>query len=410
MEPAQSTQVVHLREDYFNSLENLRGCLTQVLSAEGVADSSPQEISQELNLSKNLAWKITKLVRERPDIESLALVPGSSGFQKLLDAMEQGGSDPHLLAATKEAFAGFQEMIKRHAGDRSALQLLLESLSSNPVHSPGLLESRRLAYLGNSGILGIQARVRFATFFLAPNRDRPDTLDSAFLGGLMGVRRFRPSASWVLTRQSICSDDGSTIQEPQRSALDPRFPGPGPMLLGDYCTRPIPEVTARQAGQTRIHELAAGPIGNTGVGNVCFGHRTMADLPRYCDEHNRNGEFHLYLASPVEHLQLDVVLHKDLEVQDLLQATMHLNLTQDPLPAHERQEQDYLPISEEMRLLHGGRHSFSTPRVERYGGMVDMVLGQMGWRDQDFRSWRLEMEFPPLPATLIIGFPLQEKP
>ena len=72
--------------------------------------------------------------------------------------------------------------------------------------------------------------------------------------------------------------------------------------------------------------------------------------------------------------------------------------------------QDYLPKTEEPRLLHGARPTFSTPLVENYTAMTDLVFERLGWKPEDFQAWRLEVKFPPLPATLIMSFPLQEEP
>ncbi len=397
------------QEDYHGCLDSLRGALTNLLSQAGVLNARPQEMAREFKLNKNLAWKISKLVHENPGHETLGFIPGPSGFRIFLEALAAHGLDASDVAKAEVTFGEFQDMVMRHAGDRSTLQLLLDSLAAQEGDADRLAESRRMAYQGNSGILGIQARVRFATFFVAPNPECPGKLDTAYLGGLLGLRRFRPDAGWILSRNTSFADDGSDFPSPKRIALDPRFAGPGPSLLGDFSSAPVPPVSIRQLPDMELYELAHGPIGNTGVGDVCFGHFTLADLPRYRDKHNHSGEFHLYLASPVETIQFDMVIHKSMGV-DAPTAAMPLNFHQDLLPAVDRLPQDYLPMTEEPRLLHGARPTFSTPLVENYTGMTDLVFERLGWKPEDFQAWRLEIKFPPLPATLILSFPLQEEP
>ena len=301
-------------------------------------------------------------------------------------------------------------MVKRHAGDRPTLQLLLDSLAVQDGDATGLEESRRLAFQGNSGILGIQASVRYTTFFCAPNAQQPELLDTAFLGGLLGIRRFRPNACWPLSRHTGFTDDGTENHPPARTALDPNFVGPGPSIIGQFSSQPIPEVAVRQIQGMEIFELAEGPIGNRGIDDLCTGHYSRADLPRYRDAHNENGEFHIYLASPVAKIQYDLVLHKDLGVTELASSVMALNFHQAFAPLQARQPQDYLPMPEQARLLHGARPAFGTPLIPRYEEMTDYVFERMDWQAEDFRAWRLEIPYPPLPATLIIGFPLQEAP
>ncbi len=398
------------QEDYHGCLDGLRSSLTELLSGAGVLNARPQEVAREFKLNKNLAWKISKLVHENPSHETLGFIPGPSGFKIFLEALATHGLDEEGLGRAEAAFDAFQDMVVRHAGDRPTLQLLLDSLAAQEGDSTRLEESRRLAYQGNSGILGIQARVRFATFFVAPNPEKPELLDTAYLGGLLGLRRFRPDAGWVLSRNTSFADDGSEFPAPKRIALDPRFAGPGPSLLGDYSSSPIPTVSVRHCSEMELYELAEGPIGNTGVGDVCFGHFTLADLPRYQDAHNQNGEFHLFLASPVETLLFDIVLHKDLGVADAPKAMMPLNFHQDLMPARDRMPQDLLPMTEEPRELRGAKPAFATPMVEHYGEMTDLVFDRLAWDPADFRAWRLEVRFPPLPATLVMSFPLQVAP
>ncbi|MBT4466200.1 MAG: hypothetical protein HOD03_05905 [Planctomycetes bacterium] len=370
----------------------------------------PQEIAREFKLNKNLAWKIAKLVHQAPSHESLAFLPGPSGFRIALEALEAQQASPADLKAARLAYKGFQEMVDRHASDRPAMQLLLDSLAVQEGDVSRLDESRQLVYQGNSGILGIQADVRLASFFLAPNPEQPSLLDSATLGGLFGLRRFRPNASWVLSRNAGFDDDGTEVPTPERQALDPSFSGSGPSLLGDFCSKPLPEVTVRKLGKREIYELAHGPIGNTGEGDVSFGHYCRADLPRYRDANNQNGEFHVFFSSPVKTLLIDLFLHKDLDLQQPPEALMPLNFNQDLMHLQSRKEQDFLPLPEQPQLLHGERPSVVTPLVKRYPEMTDLVYKRLGWKAEDFRAWRMELSFPPLPATLILSFPLADQP
>ena len=165
----------------------------------------------------------------------------------------------------------------------------------------------------------------------------------------------------------------------------------------------------RRKNQMETYELAAGPIGNSGVADICMGHYSLKDVSRYRDEHNSNGEFHLFLSSPVETLYFDMLLHKDLGVTDLPDSFLTLNFNQ-AQPRHERGEDELLPMPEKPRLLYGDHPALSTPLAERYNDMADLVYERLQWKAEDFRAWRLELKYPPLPTTLVISFPLQYPP
>lgn len=410
MAPPPPSNATRFREDYYASLDGLRSQLTELLSLAGALQDRPQKIGRDFNLNKNLAWKIAKLVHEDPGHETLSFIPGPSGFRIFLEALSKHQICSDALDRAEAAFEAFQAMVALHAGDRATLQLLLDSLAAQDGDASRLEESRRLAYQGNSGIFGVQARVRFASFFVAPNPEQPDMLDTATLGGLLGLRRFRPNASWILARSTSFADDDTESKAPLRIPLDSRFPGPGPSLLGAYSDQPPPAVSVKEVGGMELYELASGPIGNTGIGNVSYGNYTRADLPRYCDAHNQNGEFHLFLANPVETLIFDFIWHKDLGVTETPTYTLPLNLHQSVLPAHSRASLELLPMAERPKRLPGAKPILSTPLIEQYGEMTDLVFEKLQWNPEDFQAWRIEVRCPPLPATLIMSYPLQEAP
>ncbi len=74
-----------------------------------------------------------------------------------------------------------------------------------------LVKSRKLAFKGNSGIWGAQSRVRMNTSFIAPNRDNPELLDYAQIGGYSDLQRLRVNGAWPLFRMRYLNDDGSDL-------------------------------------------------------------------------------------------------------------------------------------------------------------------------------------------------------
>ena len=405
--PSNATR---FREEYYACLDGLRSQLTEVLSNANALQDRPQKIARDFKLNKNLAWKISKLVHEDPGHETLSFIPGPSGFRIFLEAFGKHDISRDCLDKAEAAFEVFQAMVSRHAGDRGTLQLLLDSLAAQEGDGARLEESRRLAFQGNSGIFGVQAKVRFGSFFLAPNPEQPEMLDTATLGGLLGLRRFRPNASWILARSTSFADDDTESKAPLRTPLDPRFPGPGPSLLGAFSDQPPPSVTVKEVAGMELYELAGGPIGNTGIGNVSYGNYAKADVPRYRDAHNQNGEFHLFLANPVETLIFDFILHKDLGVTEAPTYSLPLNLHQAFLPAQSRASLELLPMAEKPKRLPGAKPILSTPLIEQYGEMTDLVFEKLEWNPEDFQAWRIEVRYPPLPATLIMSYPLLDAP
>ena len=181
----------------------LRAALADLYRAVQADPDRPQEVSRQFKLDKSLTWKISKLLRSEDPIAAVGVVPGNEGIARVLSAMTAGGARAELTDRVREAMREFDAMVRLHAGDRATLDLFLDSM-----HPPlSMQESRRLAFLGNSGILGLQTHVRFATRFMSPSRSAPDKLDFALVTGMRKLRRLRPIPTWPIYRFMNFRDD-----------------------------------------------------------------------------------------------------------------------------------------------------------------------------------------------------------
>ncbi len=153
--------------------------------------------------------------------EAVTVIPGSGGLDILLDAMSKAGAPEQALTRVRDAADEFERMIELHTGDRNMLELVIDSAgASRPMEL-----SRKLAFKGNSGVWGIQARARVTAHFMAPNVDDPSMLDLAMLAGLARVRRLRPVARWPVFQVREYNDDGSLRLRRRRESLKPSTDG-----------------------------------------------------------------------------------------------------------------------------------------------------------------------------------------
>jgi hypothetical protein len=122
-----------------------------------------------------------------------------------------------------------------------------------------LLRSRKLAFRGNSGIWGVQARARVNTAILAPSRDAADFVDQAMIGGWVDFRRLRADTRWALfRRRRTHSQQPHALGEP----IDPAEPRDGPMLIREFCSDTLPPIeVVPDSGGDLVHELGPSPLG-----------------------------------------------------------------------------------------------------------------------------------------------------
>ena len=139
---------------------DLQNALRALYAAVGADPARPQEVSRQFKLNKNLTWKVAKVIQSVDPIEAVPLIPGSEGMEILLCAMEASGPYASPVSAVRSTLAAFEDMVRTHVGDRPTLELLMDGMSRG---GRTLEVSRKLAFRGNSGIWGVQARVRSMT-------------------------------------------------------------------------------------------------------------------------------------------------------------------------------------------------------------------------------------------------------
>lgn len=390
------------------AFQGIRGALTELLVSVKADASKPQEISRRFRINKNLAWKISKIVTVTDPHAVVTNLPGPAGMRTVLNAFETGGAPAASVDAARDAVTRFDRMVEVHVGDRSTLELVLSSKAPDKVPTEQLHQTRKMAFQGNSSIWGIQARVRLASFFLAPNASDPEMLDTASLGGLLDVRRLRNDASVPLMTRFAYNDDGSVREGPEVEPIDPSRGDDPLMLMPEFCSSPLPEfIPIAGDGYTR-YQLAPGPIGNGGLNTWVYGELVRGFAPIYADAHNTVGEHAAGVHIPAEWLVCDFQVHESLGFAHTPRAVQFSELASGPAPGA-GSEWSRLPMAESVESIGRGPPVVPTPLVPGLPEMVGRVYERMGWDARSFRGYRLVMRYPALPSTVMIQHDLAER-
>jgi hypothetical protein len=105
----------------------------------------------------------------------------------VLDAFTRVGASDALVTEARLAMDEFEVMVKEHADDRETFEMMLSGLAESGQGERELAH-RKIAFQGNSATWGVQARVRFCTYIVAPSGE-PGVGDTAVIGGLVDLRR-----------------------------------------------------------------------------------------------------------------------------------------------------------------------------------------------------------------------------
>ena len=185
---------------------------------------------------------------------------------------------------------------------------------------------------------------------------------------------------------------------------------PGPPFLRRFCTDPMPEIEAVSVADGTLYELAAGPVGNTAACSAVFGFYSRADVLVHQSPGDEFAEHFVLLTTPCEVAQLDVFVHKDLPFElppeALVRSRMELGLTLPP----EAWRRYRLPITGPVHELGTGLAPAASPHVPGYLGMIESVHERAGWSADDFRGYRFELRYPPIPTIPTLRYPLLTPP
>jgi hypothetical protein len=389
-----------LVDDLYAAVYELRGSLTVLLSRVGNEAHRPQELSRSLGLDKNLARKISRIVQSTDAGEVVQHLPGNTGFNMLLSAVERLGATSDELSRARAAMRAMEGMVERHVGDKPTLELILDNLPT--TSRDRLLVSRKLSFRGDSGIWGVQARTRLNTAIIAPTASQPDMITSAAIGGWVDFRRLRSEARWAMFRRRGYGAARVTRDMP----IDPNESPESAMLLRQFCSPKMPPIhKVIDPNGDIVFELGASPVGNTGAFNCFSAWYQDAIGSRYADEENSIGEFGAVISAPVENLVFDLIVHRSLNYATNTSVKVFGSLA----PHKHLTDRDVLPLDVRPMSLGSYPPVVDTPLVPKYGEVVDTVMKACNWSRKDFTGVRYVVEYPPYPSTVVISFPLERK-
>lgn len=390
---------ITFEEDLTTAFHAVKRSLRDMLDAAGVDVSSPGEVARRLGLNRNLTWKLAKVLGESNIYTALQHLPGEEGLEIVAAAMARVAVPEHLIQPFRTALKQFDEVVRVHAGDRTTLDLILDSMGGQGS-AERLEQSRKLAFRGNSGLWGLQARVRSTTTIVSPSADGADLMDLCIVGGVIDFRRLRPGISWPLFRPRQYQDDGSPIdlgpkEEPvDLSTVDPSTP----MLIRDFCSENMPEIRAVRSRLGWDYEMGDGPVGNQGAFSCFFGRIVRRAESRYRTETNRYFDLLSHVTMPAETMVFDLLIHQDLSFlmkpQVLLVAS-----TDGSSPGDSGRS---IPLEARPVELAGRPPILGTPLIPRYEDMTSMLFERMGRPAREFRALRLTIKYPPMHAVTVL--------
>lgn len=381
------------------AMTELRAAVLKLYRSVSADPDKPQDVSRRFGVNRNLAWQVSRILREDEALDAVPLVPRAGAVEIMLNAIRAAGAPADLVLSAQRAFADFDAMVETHVGDRGELDLLLDSMgrgSQKPLEM-----SRKLAFRGNSGLWGMKVATRVTAQFIAPNHSDPTMLDAAQIAGLSRARRFRPVTTWPVFRIGRFVEGSAPTSESDRLPIDPNCTE-HPGLIADFCSGEMPKLSCTQRGDGIYYDVGDGPVGRRGEFTCYFGYLHENFVSRYAHKPDGRASVAAALTMPAETLLFDLFVHKDVDCEVLPRADVFGKLWDE---SGSFDASTKLPIDADViDMGTGGRPG--SRLVERYDELLSTVFQRAGWSPAEFRCHRVVIEYPPMSSVIAIHLKL----
>jgi len=394
--------------DAERTLRRLQGALGEILDALPGRPARPQHIVELLKIDQKLAWRVANTIQSSDPFAAAQYVPGLAAFKKFLAVAAKAGATETLTNNAKDAFTDYERLTRTHAGDRASLEMMLTACAQEDQTTADL-NHRRMAFRGLSYVWGAQAKTQLKTAIIAPSTD-PGLIDFAIVHGFYQLRKLRPNAPLPVMRRRFCDTNGKVATEISRE-LSASSSSDGEIhLIKEFCSEPLPAFRTVESPPEIRHSILTGTgIGNTAAVTFVEGDVIRSMGSRYRNDENPYGANHASVCIPTEKLIVDFLIHEDTYGPLRPKVSIYGNNLIVPPLGLER-EHDVLDMRQTVTYLGKGPSVLHSPDVPRYPTMARHVFDKLGWEGERFDVYRCAIDYPVVPCSVVVWFPLPEAP
>ena len=387
----------------------VREALTELITAAGADPTKTRDTARRLDLNNNLLWPVSRFINAEDILTASSEVMDRVKFHKICDACEAKGAPENLVFKSRLAIDKLDQVISLSTGDRRSFALMLTGLDYEDV-TMRQESTRKMAFLSNSSLWGVQCRLSFKTVIFAPNDEEADQVDAIRIFGMVDFRRLRP-VPWPLYRMhgyyddgTICPGTGIPIEQPEE--------GQGSIpLLRDFCSDPLPALRSVKRDYGKRFDLCEGPIGNAGLLTCVIADRLVKWQPVYNVPGKNEYMGALFdLVTPQENMFFDVFVHRDLPISGPPMCTLFDRLTAPRGFDPENDAYRQLPLSNKVLRLGPGNMGNASTQYPRYAALLEHVFQRTNLEARDFQGYRLSIRYPQIPTAADMQWKLREKP
>lgn len=404
-------------------LVRLSAALSRLVGTLPESVVQARQLERLVNVDYAMAWQVLKVATSIDPIATCAHVPRPASMRRFLVAAAKRGADKTIVDEAREAYAAFEELVKRHAGEvtrrgrkesggaggasagggRAAFDAMIAGLRGDAA--PQLdLKHRRLAFRGNSYIWGVQCGTRFLTSVIHPGQ-RAGQQDTLNLSGWIGLHAIRPRAALALhTTPHLRHDDVAVAADGSAPNVQNRRGDSdigNVIVLNEFCSSSavrLEEVmVSKQARETRI---SLPGLGKNAEVNVVLANR-YHDIMSYTSSENPEYAHTAGLRVPAEMFHMDMLIPKGLSAPKTARANMYGNLD-NVFSAFDRSDETLLPMRVSISHVADVLRAPQAPGIPGYPEMVDRAIEMASCTGTVFDLYRVRVPYPVLHAMVAL--------
>lgn len=391
-------------------LKWLQRAIRELIQSTPGPKERPKDLKATLGIPYKLAWQIHTLAHAADPVSQAGNVPGPTAIARFAEAAARRGAPADAVASVDNALKRYERLVSTHGGSRSAFDSIISGMSQAGATQADLT-SRRAVFNGQSHLLGIHADTHLACYICNQNATNPGLVDVINIRGLIGLRRFRRDVSWVVSTSDQSTDKG---EPPKHGTVEPLAPPAEASMAGlipQFCSQPTPVLkrTEHPLGITNV-EVEPNGVGAQSSISCLLGHVYRGMSPRYRDESfhsHRNG---VRVRTPCKVLVLDTLVRSALFQDSSPTAAAYTDHRVIGATNMIGRECDRLPLRETVTFLGRGREVLGTNDVPQYEQLIRYAMDRTGWDIEEFDVYRLRIEYPAMPSSVVVHFDLPEKP
>lgn len=410
-----SPQSRSLRADAERTGTRLAETLTALLGSLPRPTQGPQALADRLGITVVTASRLLRSIAEADPLAVIQKVPGAVPLRRMIDAVNEAGGDSLRVQAAREVVDEFEELIRSHAGHRSAFSAMLSDWLPQGRREFEV-RRRQAAYKAVSELKGVSCGLDLATIVVHPS-ELEGFLDILSIQGSLGIDRIRPDAVVQFgTRAAVAhskskSPEGEALRNPTNLQGEPAFDGIHSVRLDEFCSKTPAPIVAKRFGDDIQYTL-----GQTGFGPESSVDLVIAQVTRSAMAHVDLEEVELppYFfqvpAAPSRAMLFDLLLHRDVFAAGHPKLDVFDTSTRGPArPGREDREVDLMRVSEEIEDLSSRPSRLRFSNYPRYQELLAHSMKALDWDPEAFRAYRLHMAYPLHGTQMCMGIYPQDR-